>query len=69
MPCYTPPPTKDELEAWARDAYRRGDYAGFMRNVTKEMLGQWLCDALGGRPPSEMAIKWLVLHRDNEKKR
>lgn len=77
MPCYTPPPTKDELESWARDAYsrwgtetsprRRAMYReSFMSNVTKEMLGEWLCDALQGNPPSEMCIAWWALHREKE---
>lgn len=80
MPCYTPPPTKDELEAWAREAYtrwktetnpgRREVYRdSFFSNVTKEMLAEWLCDALRGNPPSEMCKVWWELHQQKERKR
>lgn len=79
MPCYDPPPTKDELKAWAREAYtrwgsetnaaRREIYRDrFFNNVTKEMLSEWLCDALRGNPPSEMCKAWWALHVAKERK-
>ncbi len=50
MPCYDPrndEPLKSQLEEqYAKEAYARGDWDGFYRNVTKRMLEQWLCDAL-----------------------
>lgn len=70
MPCYDPrndEPLKSQLEEqYAKEAYARGDWDGFYRNVTKRMLEQWLCDALRGVPAHPHCLKWWELHKERE---
>lgn len=67
MPCYTPPPTPQEEEQWALRAYARGDFLGFYRSVTTEMLERWLCDVLTGvLPIHEHCAKWFEMHKQRE---
>lgn len=69
MPCYEPPPTPAEEEAWAMDAYIRREWNRFYHNVTKRMLEQWLCDALRGNPAHPHCTKWWELHQQKERDR
>lgn len=70
MPCYDPrddEPLKSEFEeGCAKDAYARGEWDRFYRNVTKRMLEQWLCEALRNNPCHEHCLKWWEIHQQRE---
>jgi hypothetical protein len=63
MPCYTPEPTHEELQAYAEKRLKEGDYRPWLDNVRRKNLEQWLCDALHGRPPHPDCLRWWDYHK------
>jgi hypothetical protein len=73
MPCYEPPPDKETIRAWQKQAIDRGDYQYALR-LTPIAFEQLLCDAMGLMTPAQIeampaiAIGWLEQHKRQEKK-
>lgn len=63
MPCYSEPPSDREIARWWKEAKQEKDWRRWYQLTPKDVIEQWLCDALRGSPPSKDALKWHELHK------
>jgi hypothetical protein len=66
MPCYDPPPSREEVRRWREESLARGDWKGVVGLTPRSDVEQWLCDALSGRPPHADCLVWWDAHQRME---
>jgi hypothetical protein len=66
MPCYDPPPSREEVRRWRAEAVIKGDWKTVVALTPQSDVEQWLCDALEGQPAHPECILWHAAHKLTE---